>query len=55
MIRRYALVLGTLGLLTACGQRGGLYLPGQRPSEVQKTAPPEPAANPADEDKKKNK
>ncbi len=60
MRRPGAFALCILLLLAGCGQRGGLYLPDQRSTAVPqteptKTKPPEPAANPADEDKKKNK
>lgn len=52
-----ALLLLPVLVLTACGQAGALYLPGQGPKHAGKTtssAPaPAPAAQPQDSDKDK--
>ncbi len=48
MIRRIIPVAALL-LVSACGQSGPLYLPGN-PSRVQEPPPPPPAQEPADED-----
>jgi predicted small lipoprotein YifL len=48
-MRARRLMLGVVLLLAACGQKGPLYLPDQKPAVVTTPAPPAaaPAADPA--------